>query len=98
MLDELDKLRELRQSISRAREACAGSNVKDKNEFVYLLNDSLITAERYNYIGLLIDLGSVFYEALKISDYGDRLPLDDKLCDILNDLDKRIRELELTCL
>lgn len=94
-MNELDELRELRRSISIAREACAGSNVQDKNVFVNLLNDSLKLAVEYNYLNLPIELCLIEKDALKIKDYGDRLPLDNKLCDILNGLDKKIRELEV---
>lgn len=94
MMEQLDKLREFRQSISRAREACAGSNVQEKGIFIDLLNKALKISIDYNYVNLPIKLAMIEKEALKIKDYGDRLPLDDELCGILNDLDKKIKELE----
>ena len=93
-MSELDKLRELRQSISTAREACAGSNVQKKFIFINLLDKAVKCSVDNEFVNLPIELTMIEKEAFKIKDYGDRLPLDDKLCNILNNLDKRIRELE----
>lgn len=93
-MEELDKLRQLRQYISRARESCAGSNVQEKFILVNLLDKAVKYSTNNDFVNLPIELTMIEKDSLKIKEYGDRLPLDDKLCNILNDLDKKIKELE----
>jgi len=93
-LSELDKLRELRQSISRVREACAGSNVQEKEILIKLINNAIENPLSLEFIDITLSLLIIRGEIKRIKEYGDRLFSDNELCDLLNDLDKKIKKLE----
>lgn len=93
-MNELDKLREIRQSVSKARESCAGSNIKDLNDLKDYTVDSWYTARRFGMFDIGSKLSEIFTILLDVKEYNDRLKPDNLFCDILNDLDEKIRELE----
>ena len=93
-MSELDKLRELRQSISRAREACAGSNVQEKEILIKLIDNAIEKSASLEFTNITLSLIIIHGGIMRIKEYGDRLLSDNELCDLLNDLDKKIKELE----
>lgn len=93
-MSELDKFRELRQSISRAREACAGSNVQEKEILIKLIYNAIEKSLSLEFINITLSLIIIHSGMKRIKEYGDRLISDNQLCDLLNDLDKKIKKLE----
>jgi len=78
---------ELRSKISSAREACAGSNVQPRARLQRLVYEAIELAVQKRLYGLAKDLRVIYREVGNITEYGDRLEPDQKLCDLLNRLD-----------
>lgn len=94
MDEELKGLRDLRKYISRAREACAGSNTRQLSEVRRLVNEACKRARELRYETIAGALSVIWHILLHAKTYGDRLAPDRTLCDILNGLDKKIEGLE----
>lgn len=73
--------------VSDARESCAGCNVKDKKEVVQKIADALRYAEMLQLPeeDLTVQtLTRALAGMKKARNYGERLPVDWMLCDVLN--------------
>ena len=76
--------------ISRAREACAGCSVEDKEKLRQLTKTALQYAVFIGAEKSIQDRLIKAYELIvKIEEYGDRLEPDNILCDILNEMSKQ---------
>lgn len=83
--------KELYQLISNAREACAGCQVKETSEVIdliqraqdYIANHCEQGSKEFAYWG---ELRSIKRQMLLTNDYGGRLPVDTRLCNILNEM------------
>jgi len=82
---------ELRRLISKAREACAGSNVKSFRDVNILIGKAYGFAYQvrcYEIAKQLLEISNLVSQA---KNYGDRLEPDRRLCDILNGIDKELK-------
>jgi len=70
--------------VSRARESCAGDSIKPKAVVVKLLEDAIRFATKCNAEDIAMKLLTIQTDMVMVKEYADRLPIDQRLCDILN--------------
>lgn len=82
------KLKEFYSAVSRAREMCAGSNIKSFNEVRKALREAIEFGNahniRYEYCALCTQALTLMEQA---KEYKDRLEPDTILCNVLNSID-----------
>lgn len=77
--------RVLYSKVQKARESCAGDSVKGKGEVMKLITDALNFAIEWGVEQAVLDKLAVAYSGMStVSEYKDRLPVDQILCSLLN--------------
>jgi len=89
-LKEQEMLKELRSKISKAREACAGSNVQPMKHVQGHLGMAIHYATKNGFKFIAQELYNIGEVLGCAQNYGDRLGPDQRLSDIINRLDRVI--------